>query len=122
MKLARYISVLPIIFCMLTVVAVGDSKQKGEIKLSNHVMVSGTQLAPGYYDVRWTGSGSEVQVTFLHEGEEVAKTSGRLIQQKNHEESVTMSTQENGSRVLTEIDFPNVTLILAPAENPTSGS
>jgi hypothetical protein len=44
-----------------------------------------------------------------------------VIQQKNPQESVTMATQENGSRVLTEIDLPNATLILTPAEVSTSG-
>ena len=121
MKLARYGSVLPIILCVLTIVAAADSKQKGEIKLSSHVMVSGTQLEPGNYDIRWSVNGSDVQVTFLHEGEEVARSNGRVIQQKNPQESVTMATQENGSRVLTEIDLPNATLILTPAEVSTSG-
>lgn len=85
-------------------------------------MVADTQLEPGNYDIRWTGNGPEVQITFLHEGEEIARSSGRLILQKNDYESVTMNTQENGSRVLTEIDLPNATLILAAKDASATGA
>lgn len=116
MKLVRCISIAPIIFCVLIVAAMADSKQKREIKFPDHITVSTTQLEPGEYVVRWEGSGPGVQLKFMHEGEEVASVSGKLIQQKNRHNSFTTDQGENGSRVLTEIDFSDVTLVLTPAE------
>ena len=120
MKLIRYISAFPILFCLLTVAAAADSKQKGEITLSDHIMVSGTQLEPGAYVVRWNQSGPGAQIRFLHEGEEVATVTGKVIQQKNPYNSLTTNTGENGSRVLAKIDFSDVTLVLTPGEASTS--
>lgn len=120
MKLARYVSSVPIIFCLLAVAALADSKQKGEVTFSDHVMVMGTQLEPGKYVVRWNGSGPGVQLKFIQDGKEVAAVTGKVIEQKNRQKYVTTSGGENGSRVLTEIAFSDVTLVLTPGETSTS--
>ena len=120
MKLVRYISIFPIIFCLLTVAAVADSKRKGEVTFSDHVIVSGMQLEPGKYVVSWNGSGPGVQLKFMHDGQEVASITGKVIEQKNPQNSFTTNAGENGSRVLTEIAFSDVTLVLTPDEASTS--
>jgi len=114
MKLVRYIPFFPIILCLLTVVAAADSNGKGKVTLSQHVMVSGTQLEPGEYVVRWNGSGPGVQIRFLHDGDEVISVTGNVVHQKNRHRSVTTNPGENGSRVLTEVAFSDVTLVLTP--------
>jgi len=113
MKLIRHIPLFSIVFCLLAIGALADSKQKGEVTFSSHVVVSGTELEPGTYIVRWDGSGPGVQVRFTHDGEEVASVTGNVIEQKNPHDSFTTSSGENGSRVLTEIAFSEVTLVLA---------
>jgi hypothetical protein len=115
-QLNRYISILPIILCLLTVVAAADSNKKAEVKFSDHVMVSGTQLEPDEYVVRWNGSGPGVQIKFLHDGKEVTSVTGNVVQQKNPHNSFTTNSGENGSRVLTEIAFSDVTLVLTPGQ------
>jgi hypothetical protein len=118
MKLVRYVPSVLVVLCLLTVAAVADSK--GEVTFSDHVMVSNTQLEPGNYVVRWNGSGPGVQLKFMHDGKEVASVTGKVIEQKNPHESVTTNSGENGSRVLTEIAFSDVKLVLTPDEVSTS--
>jgi hypothetical protein len=120
MKLVRYVPLVLVVFCLLTLAAVADSKQKGEVTFSDHVMVSSTQLEPGNYVVRWNGSGPGVQLTFMRDGKEVASVTGKVIEQKNPHNSVTTNSGENGSRVLTEIAFSDVKLVLTPDEASTS--
>ena len=116
MRRVRFISIVPIVFCLLAVAALADSKQKGEITFSKTVTISSAQLEPGQYIVRWEGTGANVQVKFMHEGEEVASVKGRVIQERNRHSSFTTNEGENGSRILTKITFPEVTLDLASGE------
>ena len=120
MKVIRHISLLSIALCLLAIAAPADSRKKGEVTFSSHVVVSGTELEPGKYVVRWNGSGPGVQVRFIHDGEEVASVTGNVIEKKNPHDSFTTSSGENGSRVLTEIAFSGVTLVLAPDTASTS--
>jgi hypothetical protein len=119
MKLIRYIPFFSIVLCLFTVVAAADSNKKGKVTFSDHVVVSGTQLEPGEYLVRWDGSGPGVQIRFLHDGEEVTSVAGNVVQQKNPRNSFTTNSGENGSRVLTQIAFSDVILVLAPGETST---
>jgi hypothetical protein len=112
MKLIRYMPTLLIIFSLLTMVAAADSNRKERVTFSDHVMVSGTQLEPGEYVVQWNGSGPGVQIKFLHDGKEVISVTGNVVEQKNPHDSFTTDRGENDSRVLTEIDFSDVTLVL----------
>jgi hypothetical protein len=120
MKLVRYTSILSIVFLLLTTAALADSKQKGEVTFSSHVVVSGTELEPGKYVVRWNGNGPGVQLRFMRDGEEVVSVTGSVIQQKNPQNSFTTSSGENGSRVLAKIDFSDVTLVVTPKNASTA--
>lgn len=119
MKVIRHIQLLPIILC-LTVVTMADAGKKGEVRFSDHVMVSGTQLEPGNYVVRWNGSGPGVQIRFLRDGKEVTSVIGNVVQEKNVRKSFTTDSGENGSRVLTKIAFSDASLVLVPGETSTS--
>ena len=112
--------VLPIIIFGLSLTAAADSKQSGKIKLSNHVVVAGTQLQPGEYVVRWDGSGPDVQVRFVRDGDEVASVPGTLHTKKSdYEVATTTHLHEDGATVLTEIAFSKVTLVLPHSETST---
>lgn len=113
MKLIRCIPFLSIVLCLFTVVAAADTN-KGKVTFSDHVVVSGTQLEPGEYLVRWDGSGPGVQIRFLHDGEQVTSVTGKVVQQKNSQQSFTTDSGENGSRVLTQITFSDAILVVAP--------
>ena len=120
MKLARSIPIVSVIVCLLAVSALADSKQKGEVTFSSHVVVAGTELEPGNYVVQWNGNGPGVQLRFLHDAEEVVSVTGNVIQEKNRPISFTTNSAENGSRVLTKIAFSDVTLVLTPGDASTS--
>ena len=120
MKLIRYVPFVLVVFCVITVAAFADSKQKGEVTLSDHVMVSSTQLEPGKYVVRWNGIGPGVQLKFVRDGKEVASVTGHVTERKNPHTWVTTTSGQNGSRVLTEIAFQDTILVLTPGETSTS--
>ena len=118
MKCVGLLSILSAIVFALSLTAAADSKQSGKITLNNPVVVSGTQLHPGEYVVRWSGSGPDVQVSFLHDGDEVVSLTGTVLQRENEMKSITTIPGEGGARVLSEIDLPRVTLMLAPPVTP----
>ncbi len=52
---------------------------KGSLIIRERVDVAGQQLAPGEYQVRWNGSGSDVQVSFMQGKKEVIKTAAKIV-------------------------------------------
>ena len=55
------------------------ASNKGSLQVRESFEINGQQLAPGDYDVRWDGTGSSVEVTFIKNHKEVAKTSAKVI-------------------------------------------
>jgi hypothetical protein len=55
------------------------ASNKGSLQVRETVEVNGQQLAPGAYQVRWDGAGSNVEVSFMQGKREVAKTSAKII-------------------------------------------
>ncbi len=115
MKFIPYIPFLPIALCLFPVAAGADTN-KGKVTFSDYVVVSGMQLEPGEYFVRWDGRGPGAQIRLLHDGEQVTSVTGKVVQQKNSQRSFTTNSGENGSRVLTQITFPDTILVLTPGE------
>jgi hypothetical protein len=113
MKRYRTLSLITIFFLGLALNAAADSNQSGKIKLSDHVVVAGTQLEPGDYVVRWKGNGPEVEVSFLQNGNEVLSVRGTLLEKNNRQNSFTTTLDEDGSRILNEIAFSKLTLVIA---------
>jgi len=52
---------------------------KATLQVSEPFEVNGQQLAAGEYQVRWEGTGSNVEVKFTQGMKEVAKTSARVV-------------------------------------------
>jgi hypothetical protein len=55
------------------------ASNKGTVALRESLEINGQQLTPGEYQVRWDGTGSNVEVTFMQGKREVAKTSGKVV-------------------------------------------
>lgn len=55
------------------------ASNKGSFEAREAFEINGQQLAPGDYDVRWDGSGSSVEVTFIKNKKEVAKASAKVV-------------------------------------------
>ena len=56
------------------------ASNKGSIHLGEAVEINGQQLPAGDYQVRWDGSGSSVELSFMQGKKEVAKTSAKTFE------------------------------------------
>ncbi len=55
------------------------ASNKGSLHLQEAAQVAGQQLPAGDYQVRWEGTGADVQVSFMQGKKEVAKTAAKLV-------------------------------------------
>ena len=55
------------------------ASNKGTLHLQEAAQVNGQSIPAGEYQVRWEGSGSNVEVSFMQGKKEVAKTSAREV-------------------------------------------
>jgi hypothetical protein len=55
------------------------ASNKGTLSVEEAVQVNGQQLPAGEYQLRWEGSGSDVQLSFMQGKKEVAKTAAKVI-------------------------------------------
>jgi hypothetical protein len=55
------------------------ASNKGSLLVQEPFEVAGQQLAPGEYQLRWDGTGANVEVSFMHGRKEVAKASARIV-------------------------------------------
>jgi hypothetical protein len=98
-------SLLPTLALLLSTSAFAASK--GSLNISEPVTVGGQQLSPGAYQVKWEGTGPEVQVSILSQGKLVTTVPAHLIElsQKGHDDAAVWNKNDDGSRSLQEIDF-----------------
>ncbi len=99
------------------------ASNKGTLTLQEAVQVNGTQLPAGEYQVRWEGTGSNVEVSFLKGKKEVAKSSGKLVdlpKASGYDSSVV--DHSGGTATLAEIRFANRKIALAVGGSATSES
>ena len=55
------------------------ASNKGSLQVREPLEVSGQQLAPGEYQLRWDGTGANVEVSFMRGKKEVAKASAKVV-------------------------------------------
>ncbi len=55
------------------------ASNKGTLNVHEPLEVAGQQLAPGEYQLRWDGTGSNVEVSFMQGKKEVAKTWAKVV-------------------------------------------
>jgi hypothetical protein len=55
------------------------ASNKGSLHVEEAVQVNGQQLPAGDYQLRWDGTGSEVQLSFMQGKKEVAKAPAKVI-------------------------------------------
>jgi hypothetical protein len=89
---------------------------KGTVQLPSTVKVAGTELPAGSYKVTWTGTGDNAQVT-LKQGNHEVTTTAQVVSQKRSQNAV-VTKSENGTQVLSQIQFRDQTLVLN--ETPAS--
>lgn len=112
------IASLLVLFTLTAAVFAADSGS-GKIRLDSAVKVGATELPAGEYKVTWTGSGDHAQVV-LTQGKTKATATAQVIDVARKTDAFS-TKGENGSRVLTEIQFRNQTLVLQDAQTLATG-
>jgi len=115
----KRISSLLILSTLLAVTAFAANAGSGKVTLDSAVKVGSTELPAGNYKVTWTGSGDNAQVT-LKQGKTSATTTAQVLEVRRPVDAVATKS-ENGSRVLTEIQFRDTTLVLHPVQTQAAG-
>jgi len=109
----RFSSLL-ILSTLLAVTAFAANGGSGKITFDSAVKVGSTELPAGDYKVTWTGSGDNAQVT-LKQGKTSTTTTAQVVEVRHTADAIS-TKNENGSRVLTEIQFRDTTLVLHPTQ------
>jgi hypothetical protein len=80
---------------------------KGNLQVFDPVQVNGKQLAAGEYQVKWEGTGPDVQLNFIKSGKVVATSQAKVVDldQKANGDAAIVSTNNDGSRSLNQIRF-----------------
>ena len=90
------------------------ASNKGSMIVHEKVEVGGQELAPGEYQVRWSGTGSDVQVSFSQGKREVMKTAAKVVSlAENASSDSAIVDHENGKASISEVRFAGKKFALA---------
>ena len=103
--------ILAVLLCVLPLSAAAGTKQSASINISDPVVISGTHLQPGDYTVRWSCTGSDVQVQLYQGKKQVVSTPAKVVSESNaNSPAITMRPTGDGSQTISEIRLSKVTL------------
>lgn len=108
-----------LLLSILSVGAFASGANSGTVQLPSATKVGSTELPAGSYKVTWTGTGDNAQVT-LKQGKYSATTTAQIVEAKKTQKAIATKT-ENGSRILTQIQFQDKTLVLHDAPSQVAG-
>jgi len=101
------------------------ASNKATLQVSEPFQINGQQLAAGDYQVRWDGTGSNVQVSFMQGKKEVAKASAKVvaIDRASAYDSAVVD-HSSGKATLSQINFAGkkFVLVLGGAEKAEMGA
>ena|ERR1700751_4537284 len=86
-------------------------KNSQTVTVATTLKAGSTTLVPGDYEVTWTGSGSEMQVTFAQRKKVVVTVPAKLVEENNKNQELDIDSQ-SGVDVLKAIRMRSMTLIL----------
>jgi len=87
---------------------------KGSLMVRESVEVNGQQLAPGDYQLRWNGTGENVEVSFILGKKEVAKTSAKVVAlEKAPDYDSAVVDRANGRATVSQLRFAGKKFALA---------
>ena len=90
------------------------ASNKGSLQVREAVEVNGQQLAPGDYQLRWDGTGANIEVSFMQGTKEVAKASAKVValdKASNYDSAVV--DHSSGKASVSEIRFGGKKYVLA---------
>lgn len=96
------------------------ASNKGNLQLFQKVTLDGKALSPGQYKVEWNGSGNNVHVKVLKDGDTVASAIATMKPGNSQDNDGYVTTKEkDGSEALTSVFFggKDWSLDLSPAKS-----
>ncbi|MCI0352703.1 MAG: hypothetical protein L0Z53_25055 [Acidobacteriales bacterium] len=107
----RNLLVVSLLLLSLAIGSYAADKKSDNVTFYDPVKIGSTTLQPGDYKVVWDGTGPDVQVSFVQGKKTVASAPARLTEtSKNAGKAVSLRTESDSSRVVTEIAFKKVSL------------
>jgi len=90
------------------------ASNKGTLQVQEALEVNGQQLAAGEYQLRWDGTGSNVEVSFMRGKKEVAKASAKVVAlDKASDYDSAVVDRSSGKATVTEVRFAGKKYVLA---------
>jgi flagellar basal body P-ring protein FlgI len=90
------------------------ASNKGTLQVHETLEVNGQQLPAGEYQLRWDGTGSNVEVSFMRGKKEIAKTSAKLVNlDKAADNDSALVDHSTGKAIVTEVRFAGKKYALA---------
>ena len=90
------------------------ASNKGSLQVREPLEVNGQQLAPGDYQLRWDGTGANVEVSFMQGKKEVAKASAKVVaRDKASDYDSAVVDRSSGKASVSEIRFAGKKYVLA---------
>lgn len=96
------------------------AKNSQTVAVPSAVKAGSAILVPGDYNVTWTGSGPDVQVTFAQGKKVVITLPAKLVEQSNKAGGEVDTESQNGAEILKAIRTRTMTLIFS--NPPSSGN
>jgi len=104
---SRFIPILTLLVFVFPLTLLAAGKNSQSVNIAEEVRVANTQLKPGDYKLEWSGSGPDVQVTFLRNNKAVATVPATLENQTSPYQAAVETRSENDTKVLQSIVFKN---------------
>jgi hypothetical protein len=90
------------------------ASNKGSVQVRELVEVNGQQLTPGDYQLRWDGTGANVEVSFMQGKKEIAKTSAKVVNLETASPyDATIVDHASGKATVSEVRFAGKKYALA---------
>ncbi len=93
---------------VFSIAAVAADKNHATITLFKTTQVGSAVLAPGDYDLGWSGVGNGVKVTLSKDRKVLATAPARVVEEHNEQKSVSTQQTGAGSVKLTGVQLPKV--------------
>jgi len=89
------------------------ASNKGTVQLRESFEVNGQQLAPGEYQLRWDGTGANVEVSFIQGKKEVAKAPAKVVAlDKAYSDDSAVLEKTSGKTCISQIRFAGKKYVL----------
>ena len=94
---------------LLSLSAWASDRMKANIQIYKIVNLGSTQLAPGEYQLTWTGTGTNAEAIFLQGKKVIATVPAQVTQERSGYGGPALQT-DSVSNTLKGVELPNVSL------------